>query len=79
MATKYVTDYLRFGRARFFEERSPEVPNEAELTRLEPLNQHIIDEEYENLSAKTGEVELDVLPGYFLPAIRVRMQSIVEG
>ena len=49
-------------------------PNE-----LEPLTKDDVEQEYCLLKQETEKLELDVLPGFFLPKMRERMKQIVES
>lgn len=81
LAIAYVSDYLNNGRDKY-EMYLKESEKHAEQSRpigLEPLTKDIVVEEYNSLKQKTEEVELDVLPGYFLPKMRERIKQIVEN
>jgi hypothetical protein len=78
LAIDYILDYLRVGHERYFEIRGQE-PDPDILNALEPLTPEIISQEYRALEEEARQANLDVLPGYFLPKMRQRIQNIVEG
>ena len=81
LAIDYVSDYLNSGRdkyAAYLKEHDKEV----KLPRpegLEPLTEEIITKEHHSIKQKAEEVQLDVLPGYFLPRMREWVKEKVEG
>lgn len=77
LATDYVTDYLNSGRDKF--EVDKKRPESNRPSGLEPLTREIVEEEYLSLKEEFEAVELDILPGYFLPRMRERMKLIVES
>jgi len=78
LAIDYVRDYLHVGREQYFKIRR-EDPDPDILDALEPLTSDSIVQEYQGLEEEARQANLDVLPGYFLPRMRQRMQNIVEG
>ena len=81
LAREYVLDYLNNERDKYIADSDmPEEQLEEERPQqLEPLTPEIVKEEYLSLKKEVEEVELDVLPGYFLPKIRERIKQIVEN
>lgn len=77
-AIGYARDYLRAGHERYFRDRR-ETPEQGCLDALDPLTPEIIAQEYQMLETEVRQAERDVLPGYFLPRMRQRMQNIVKG
>ena len=80
-AVAYVSDYLNDGRDKYEQHLRGQgkQPEQDRPDGLEPLTQEIVVTEYQSLLAKVKPAELDVLPGYFLPRMRERMKTIVEG
>ena len=81
LAINYVSDYLDSGRDKY-EAYLKETGEKAASPRpdgLKPLTREIIKEVYLALEEEAAETALNVLPGYFLPKMRERMQQIVES
>ena len=79
VAIEYVSDYLEMGRDDYEIDQKQDIPNRSNLTNLEPLESKDVEEEYNSLKEEVDKVELEVLPGYFLPIIRERMSQKVEN
>ena len=80
LAIAYVADYLNNGRDKYeMYLKASEKPEQSRPNGLEPLTWDIVVAEYDSLKQKAEEVELDVLPGYFLPKMRERLKQIVEN
>lgn len=80
LAIAYVADYLNNGRDKYeMYLKASEKPEQRRPNGLEPLTWDIVVAEYDSLKQKAEEVELDVLPGYFLPKMRERIKQIVEN
>ena len=79
LAIKYVSDYLENGRDKYAVDRKQDIPNSSDLIDLKPLEPKDVEEEYNSLKKEVDEVELEVLPGYFLPRMRKRMDKKVEN
>ena len=81
LAVEYVEDYLNNGHEKYEAYRKTHQKH-VELDRpneLEPLTKDDVEQEYCLLKQETEKLELDVLPGFFLPKMRERMKQIVES
>ena len=81
LATNYVSDYLNSGRNKY-EVHLKEHEKQSTCSRpnrLEPLTKDDVQNEYNALKEELEKSELAVLPGFFLPKMRDRMQQIVES
>jgi hypothetical protein len=81
VAKSYVADYLAFGRQRFWEaqDNQTQKPTQAQLSSFEPLKVTEIEQEFESVKTHFQQTGQAVLPGFFLPRMRDRMRSVVEG
>jgi hypothetical protein len=72
---------MSFGRQRFFESQDgqSQKPTMAQLANLEPLTDQVVEQEFEALKEHFQQTGQAVLPGFFLPKMRERMRTIVEG
>ena len=81
LATDFVMEYLNRGRDEY--EDALKILNvEPQMTRptdLLPLTLEDVKAEFSSMNEEFGDSEFDVLPGYFLPRIRKRIQQIVEN
>lgn len=81
IAEAYVTDYLRSGRAEFEQEQRLTNENfkltKRETEALTPLTREVIREVFDQF--RITNPNRDVLPGYFLPAMRHKMKELVEN
>jgi len=81
MAIAYVRDYMRAGRERYLQRKREEgemIPDLEPLDDLRPLDEHTVIQEYRKLKEEAEKAGKRVLPGYFLPRMRQRMQEVVE-
>ena len=79
LAIKYVSDYLENGRYKYEIDRKQDLPNRSNPIDLKPLEPKDVEEEYNSLKEEMDKVELEVLPGHFLPRMRERMSQKVEN
>lgn len=81
VAINYVWDYLNSGRSKYetyLKEQGKQ--NESKRPKgLAPLTEDDVKDVYCSLKEEVDAAKLNVLPGYFLPKIRERMQQIVES
>ena len=74
-AIEYVSDYMKYGKAKFIEEKNADM-NIDEIELLSPLNEQIIADIFSELSDEGNDI---VVPGMFLPRMKEEMKNIVEG
>ena len=81
LAISYVLDYLNSGRNKYetYLKEHGKQNGSKRPKGLAPLTEADVKEVYLSLKEQVSEVELKVLPGYFLPKIRDRMRQIVEN
>jgi hypothetical protein len=78
LAITYVREYLRVGRERYSKVREEELIADTR-DDLGPLTLDIIVKEYRDLQEEALQADLNVLPGYFLPRMRLLTQNLVEA
>ena len=81
LATDFVLEYLNRGRDEY-EDALKSLDVEPQMSRpsdLLPLTPEDVKAEFSSMNEEIGDSEFDVLPGYFLPRIRRRIQKIVEN
>lgn len=77
-ALEYVQDYLALGREQYFASLGKK-QQECTHDPLAPFTREAIAREYRRAREEMGKGGMEVLPGYFLPRIRLLMQEMVEG
>ena len=81
LATDFVLEYLDRGRDEY-ENALKNLGSKPQGTRpldLSPLTPEDVEAEFSSMEEEFGDSEFEVLPGYFLPRMRQRIEQIVKN